>query len=49
VKIADRRYTVVGVTKSRDASAAIGGSMSGQEYNSDIYIPLETMRVAWAT
>ncbi len=45
VKIADRRYTVVGVTKSRDASAAIGGSMSGQEYNSDIYIPLETMRV----
>jgi putative ABC transport system permease protein len=45
VKIADRRYTVVGVTKSREASAAIGGSMSGQEFNSDIYIPLETMRV----
>jgi putative ABC transport system permease protein len=45
VKIADRRYTVVGVTKSREASAAIGGSMSGQEYNNDIYIPLETMRV----
>ncbi len=45
VKIADRRYTVVGVTKAREASAAIGGSMSGQEYNQDIYIPLETMRV----
>ncbi len=45
VKIADRRYTIVGVTESRDASAAIGGSMSGQEYNNDIYIPLETMRV----
>ncbi|MEY3457231.1 MAG: Macrolide export ATP-binding/permease protein MacB [Planctomycetota bacterium] len=45
VKIADRRYTVVGVTRRREASAAIGGSMSGQEYNQDIYIPLETMRV----
>jgi putative ABC transport system permease protein len=45
VKIADKRYTIVGVTRSREASAAIGGSMSGQEYNSDIYIPLETMRV----
>ncbi len=45
VKIADKRYTVVGVTRSREASAAIGGSMSGQEYNNDIYIPLETMRV----
>jgi putative ABC transport system permease protein len=45
VKIADRRYAVVGVTTPREASAAIGGSMSGQEYNQDIYIPLETMRV----
>lgn len=45
VKIADRYYTVVGVTKARQASAAIGGSMSGQDYNNDIYIPLETMRV----
>jgi putative ABC transport system permease protein len=45
VKIADRRYSVVGVTRRREASAAIGGSMSGQEYNQDIYIPLETMRV----
>lgn len=45
VKIADRRYSIVGVTESREASAAIGGSMSGQDYNSDIYIPLETLRV----
>ena len=45
VKIADKRYAVVGVTESREASAAIGGSMSGQDYNNDIYIPLETMRV----
>ncbi|MDA1229301.1 MAG: ABC transporter permease [Planctomycetota bacterium] len=45
VKIADRRYSIVGVTESREASAAIGGSMSGQDYNNDIYIPLETLRV----
>lgn len=45
VKVADRRYTVVGVTRSREASAAIGGSLSGQDFNQDIYIPLETMRV----
>ncbi len=44
IKIADRYYTVVGVTRSRQASAAIGGSMSGQDYNNDVYIPLETMR-----
>lgn len=45
VKVADRRYKVVGVTRAREASAAIGGSLSGQDYNQDIYIPLETMRV----
>lgn len=45
VRIADRFYTIVGVTMARQASAAIGGSMSGQDYNLDIYIPLETMRV----
>ena len=45
VKVADKRYMVVGVTESREASAAIGCSMSGQDYNNDIYIPLETMRV----
>ena len=44
VKIANRRYMVVGVTQARQASAAIGGSMSGQDYNKDIYIPIETMR-----
>lgn len=44
VRIADRYYSIVGVTAAREASAAIGGSMSGQDYNNDIYIPLETMR-----
>ena len=37
-------FTVVGVTKSRLASASIGGSLEGREFNRDIYIPLETFR-----
>jgi putative ABC transport system permease protein len=45
VRIGDKFYSIVGVTMPRQASAAIGGSMSGQDYNLDIYIPLETMRV----
>lgn len=38
------RFTVVGVTRSRTASAAIGGSMSGQDFNKDVYIPLKTFQ-----
>lgn len=45
IQIRSRKYRIVGVTKSRTASAAIGGSLSGQDYNKDIYIPLETFRV----
>ncbi len=45
VKIANKYYKIVGVTKPRTASAAVGGSMSGQDFNKDIYIPLETFRV----
>lgn len=45
IKVGNDYYTVVGVTKSRAASAAIGGSLSGQEYNKDVYIPLNTCRL----
>ena len=45
VRIAERYYTVVGITHHREASAAIGGSLSGQDYSQDIYIPIETFRV----
>jgi len=38
-------YRVVGLTQERTASAAIGGSLSGQDYNKDVYIPLETLQV----
>ena len=37
-------YTVVGRTKFREASGAVGGSFSGKDYNLDIYVPLETVR-----
>lgn len=37
-------YTVIGVTRRREASGGIGGSLTGQDYNKDIYIPLETLR-----
>lgn len=44
VLIRNARYLVVGVMRSRTSSAAIGGSMSGQEFNKDVYIPLSTFR-----
>jgi putative ABC transport system permease protein len=38
-------YVVVGVTAERDPSAAIGGSLDSQDFNQDVYIPLETLRI----
>jgi putative ABC transport system permease protein len=37
-------YVVIGQTKPRNASAAIGGSLDANEYNLDAYIPLKTLR-----
>lgn len=37
-------YVVVGVTQERAASGNIGGSFTGQDYNKDVYIPLDTLR-----
>lgn len=37
-------YVVIGETKTRMASAAIGGSLDSRDYNLDAYIPLETLR-----
>ncbi|MEL6896530.1 MAG: ABC transporter permease [Planctomycetota bacterium] len=37
-------YTVIGQTRDRTASAAIGGSLDSRDYNMDAYIPLQTMR-----
>jgi putative ABC transport system permease protein len=44
VQISGRAYRVVGIMQERTASAAIGGSMSGQDYNKDIYIPIDTFQ-----
>ena len=37
-------YRVVGVTRHRAPSAAIGSSLSAQDYNRDVYIPFRTDR-----
>jgi putative ABC transport system permease protein len=44
IKLGSDYYTVIGVTKTRAASAAIGGSLAGQDFNKDVYIPLSTCR-----
>ncbi len=45
VKLGGDYYTVVGVTKARAGTGAVGGSLSSQEYNKDVYIPLNTCRL----
>ncbi len=38
------KYKVVGVLEHRNASAAIGGSLDSQDFSSDVYIPMRTLR-----
>ena len=45
VKLGSDYYTVVGVTKERQSSAGIGSSLAAQDFNKDVYIPLNTCRV----
>ncbi|MGD9723108.1 MAG: ABC transporter permease [Pirellulales bacterium] len=44
IQIEDEFYVVVGQTESKTPSAGIGGSLSAKDYNSDVYIPLTTLR-----
>ncbi len=37
-------FKVVGVLEPRNATAAIGGSLSAQDFSLDLYIPITTMR-----
>lgn len=37
-------YTVIGVTADRTPSAGIGGSLTAQDFNKDLYIPINTFR-----
>ncbi len=38
------KYKVVGVLEHRNPSAAIGGSLDSQDFSSDVYIPMRTLR-----
>jgi putative ABC transport system permease protein len=38
-------YKVIGVTAERTASAGIGGSLAAQDFNKDLYTPINTFRV----
>jgi len=44
VEINSDAYVVIGQTRSRTASAAVGGSLTSREYNMDAYIPLSTQQ-----
>jgi putative ABC transport system permease protein len=44
VQIDNMYYTVIGVTGERTASAGIGGSLAAQDFNKDLYIPINTFR-----
>jgi len=37
-------YVVVGVMKPRSPTAGIGGSLAAQDFSSDVYIPISTLR-----
>jgi putative ABC transport system permease protein len=45
VKLGSDYYTIIGVTKERAQSAGIGGSLSAQDFNKDVYIPLNTCKL----
>jgi putative ABC transport system permease protein len=37
-------YRVIGVLEYRNATAAVGGSLAAQDFSSDMYVPIETVR-----
>jgi putative ABC transport system permease protein len=45
VKLGSDYYTVVGVTKEKASSAGVGTSLSSQDFNRDVYIPLNTCKL----
>ena len=44
IRIDSDFYRVIGETRKRQDSAAIGSSLAGRSYNQDVYIPLATFR-----
>jgi len=53
ISIADKNgflvFRVVGVTERRASSGNVGSSLSGQDYNRDVYIPFDTDRVRFGS
>jgi putative ABC transport system permease protein len=45
IKLGSDYYTVIGVTAKRASSAGIGGSLAAQDFNRDVYIPLNTCKL----
>jgi putative ABC transport system permease protein len=45
VKLGADYYRVIGVTRERASTAGIGGSLAAQEFNKDVYIPLNTCKL----
>jgi putative ABC transport system permease protein len=45
VKLGSDYYTVVGVTKERASQGNTGSSLSAQDFNKDVYIPLNTCKL----
>ncbi|MDA7977745.1 MAG: ABC transporter permease [Pirellulales bacterium] len=43
VKVEELRFRVIGVMQPRAASGGIGGSLAAQDFNLDIYIPIESL------
>ncbi|MBU4399492.1 MAG: ABC transporter permease [Planctomycetes bacterium] len=43
IRIEQAFYLVVGVMKERTPTAGIGGSLTAQEFNNDVYIPIRTL------
>jgi putative ABC transport system permease protein len=44
IHVEEQYYVVVGVLKPRMPTAGIGGSLAAQDFTSDVYIPIETLR-----
>lgn len=44
IQIRQFRYRIIGITQPRSASAAVGGSLSGQDYSKDVYVPIRTFQ-----
>jgi putative ABC transport system permease protein len=45
INLGSDAYTVVGVTSERAATTVVGNSVISQDYNRDVYIPLNTCRL----